>query len=108
VTPALERDAEDRFVTWIESLGFEAWKLRIDGRDGFPDRTVVTDRGTIYFEFKRLRGKVRPQQRKVIKRLTEIGAPVFVVHSLKEAKEIFNEWYGSTDDPDGNRERRDA
>ena len=92
----LERDAEDRFVTWIESLGFEAWKLRIDGRDGFPDRTVVTDQGTAFFEFKRPGGKLRPQQRQLIRRLGELKAPVFVVHTLKEAKEHFHEWYGSS------------
>ena len=95
MSPPLERDAEDRFVTWIESLGFQAWKLRIDGRNGFPDRTVVTDRGTVFFEFKRPGEDLRPQQRNVVKTLQSLGRSVFVVESVREAKELFEGWYGS-------------
>lgn len=89
----LERDAEDQFVHWIESLGFAAWKLRIDGQDGFPDRAVVSDRGTVFFEFKRSDGRLRPRQIKVIGQLRKIGAPVFVVTSFGEAKGAFDGWY---------------
>ena len=88
----LERDSEDRFVRYVESLGFKAWKLRIDGQDGFPDRTVVTSWGTVYFEFKRPGQQLRARQWKVIADLRQIGASVFVSHSFQEAKEQLDEW----------------
>lgn len=95
---ALERDAEDRFVLWIAQQGFRCWKLRIDGQNGFPDRTVTTDRGTIFFEFKRPGEHLRPEQVRVIQMLRESGAVVCVVYSLAEAKDCFKDWYRGNND----------
>lgn len=89
----LERDAEDLFVDWIAAKGFTAWKLEIIGQEGWPDRTVTTDRGTVFFEFKRKDGKLRKRQEKVIAQLRANGETVFVVFSFQESRENFNEWY---------------
>lgn len=90
---SLEANHENRFVIYARGLGLEALKLRIDGQDGFPDRTVVTPDGIFYIEFKRDRSeKLRPQQRRWIKRLSVLGYTVLVAYSFEEAKEFTDSW----------------
>lgn len=89
----LEADHEEAFVDWCHARGVECLKLRVDGVDGFPDRTVITPRGVCFFEFKKRGGRLRPQQRKMIDRLRKQGRSVFVVFSFQEAKGVFCEWY---------------
>ncbi|MCR9200710.1 MAG: VRR-NUC domain-containing protein [Planctomycetaceae bacterium] len=93
MTTPLEISEERRFVRHCESLGLEALKLRIDGQDGFPDRTVFHDGRTIYFEFKRAKtGKLRPQQRRWKKRLEQLGFEVIVPTSFEQAREELERW----------------
>lgn len=81
----LERDFENRFVRYANSLGHLCLKLRIDGIDGFPDRTILTVRGVFFLEFKRPGGVLRPQQRKWKKILTGLGFTFGIVESYEDA-----------------------
>lgn len=89
----LEAKEERRFVHHCKSLELEALKLRIDGQDGFPDRSVFHDGRTIFFEFKRARtGKLRPQQRRWKKRLEQLGFEVIVPTSFEQARDELERW----------------
>ena len=89
----LEADTEEAFVKYAEELGCEAKKLREDGVNGFPDRTILTPRGSYFIEFKRTEKEtLRPEQRKQIKRLRELGRVVLVTHCLETAKRSLDKW----------------
>jgi hypothetical protein len=91
-------EIEGHFVDYIEQVfHFEALKLRIDGQDGFPDRTVITPDGCFYIEFKSKHETVRPQQRRWKKRLQELGQVVVVVRSVDAAKDAFEAWLTGAD-----------
>lgn len=76
----LERHIEQKVTSFVESIGGAAFKLRIDGRNGFPDRTIILPNGVIVFvELKKPRtGKLRPAQIKTIKILEDLGQTVVV------------------------------
>ncbi len=87
---ATEATQENRFVRYAKGQGFECLKLRIDGQDGFPDRTILTPGGEVLFvEFKRTsKDKLRPQQRKWKKKLESLGFKVCVARSFEEAQDF--------------------
>jgi hypothetical protein len=88
----LEADIENAFVTYAESQGCEAYKLRIDGTNGFPDRTILIPGGwTLFIEFKKPGGSLRPAQKKTIKRLLQLGHAVHVCDSFEDAKQILDQ-----------------
>lgn len=96
----LELQIEREFVEEAKRRGCDARKLREDGRDGFPDRTVITPNGVFFIEFKRnKRAKLRPTQRKAVKRLRELGRVVLVTHDLDEALQELDKWI-SQENPD--------
>lgn len=91
---ALEVRTENAFVRHVKRRGLEALKLRIDGQNGFPDRTVFLGDGRVfYIEFKRTAAdSLRPAQRKWKTRLEGLGFTVLVTHSLATAIEEFEKW----------------
>lgn len=95
-----ESKKEAEFSLWIQGLGFEALKLRIEGDDGFPDRTVLLSGGRSWFvEWKRgPSDKLRPRQRFWKRRLESLGHFVLVTHSLAEAKASFLEFLNNDKD----------
>ena len=68
----LEKDIE-KVVKWCLTQGYECLKLRIDGENGFPDRTVITPQGIFFVEMKRPGGKLRARQRVWLDKLTNLG-----------------------------------
>lgn len=88
----LETDIEDAFVAYAASLGLDALKLRIDGRNGWPDRTVFTPRGVLFFEFKQKKGRSRAMQRFWCKVLNRLGYQVHVPRQIGEAEKVLNEF----------------
>lgn len=87
-----EATIEQAFVTYCESLGYEALKLRIDGKNGWPDRTVFTQLGAIFFEFKTPSGRYRAMQKKRKLMLTELGYTVATPRRIGEAEAILDEF----------------
>jgi len=87
----IERKIEDAFVKFVESHGGKCLKLREDGRNGFPDRTVLTpNHRVIFIEFKRnAASKLQASQIKQIEELRDLGFRVLVTHDLDRAKEFY-------------------
>lgn len=84
----LERDLEADIVRWAIEQGGEALKLKIEGRRGFPDRTILLPGGIAIFpEVKRDRGSDRRAQQIVwIERLQELGFAADFVTSLEQVE----------------------
>ena len=82
----LEVDDERRFVRWCESKGYQCLKLRIDGVNGFPDRTVLGPGGLVAFiEFKRTGGRVSAGQKNFLAWASLNGHSAFLAFSFDEA-----------------------
>lgn len=89
----LERTFEAKFASRCEARGYHCLKLRIDGIDGFPDRTVLTpDCGLLFIEFKQPGRKLRPQQRLWRRMLTTLGFTYVVAHSCDEAERALDDY----------------
>ena len=84
---------EKAFVEYLrENYALEAFKLRIDGVDGFPDRSVIVGGRIFLIEFKSPNEKLRPQQRKIHGELKADGTPVFIGRDLEESIKAIEEW----------------
>lgn len=90
MTGPLEADIEGVFVKYAESVGCPALKLRIDGANGFPDRTILTPKGVLFFEFKTPKGKLRPMQKVWRKLLIDLGYQIHTPRSSAEAIELLD------------------
>ncbi|MBI1620091.1 VRR-NUC domain-containing protein [Aquamicrobium sp. cd-1] len=66
------------------------WKLRIDGRNGSPDRWFLRNGVWLVIEFKRPGGKLRPQQVLRIKELRENGQPVHVIDNADVGRALID------------------
>lgn len=88
----LEATIEDAFVSHAEAKGCQALKLRIDGQNGWPDRTVITSKGVLFFEFKQKRGRSRAMQRFWRKVLAGLGHTIHVPRAVGEAERILDEY----------------
>lgn len=88
----LEADIEKAFVEYAESRGCRALKLRIDGQNGFPDRTVITCNGVLFIEFKRPKGKLRAAQKLWRLTLESMGFNVLVPTKIGEAESFLAEY----------------
>jgi hypothetical protein len=71
----IESDLEKYLITESNKRGFLCLKLRIDGTNGWPDRTLFSKHGMVAFiELKRpKRGRPSSLQRKWIAELVERG-----------------------------------
>ena len=82
----LEAIYERQFSRHCESIGVECLKLRIDGRDGFPDRTLLCPDGSVGFvEFKQPGKQLRPQQRLWKRLLESLGFAYAIAFSFEDA-----------------------
>ena len=74
----LEKHGEAEIVRFVEDeLGGECLKLKLDGRTGFPDRTILLPGcSPIFVEFKKPGGKLRAAQVKWKERLEELNGYV--------------------------------
>ena len=86
-----EATIENRFVEYAEARDCMALKLRIDGRNGWPDRTVITPAGrTMFVEFKTTKGCLSAAQREWIVELQSLGYDVTVATSFLQAKDALD------------------
>ena len=87
----LEHIYERQFARHCESIGVSCLKLRIDGRDGFPDRTLLLPNGRIGFvEFKQPGKQLRPQQRLWKGLLEALGFSYAVAFSFEDAMDFLD------------------
>jgi hypothetical protein len=97
VTKPLESEIEGAFVKYAQARGCYALKLRLDGRNGWPDRTVIGPEGLVMFvEFKRPGSKLRPMQRVWVKVLESQGFVVIRPTRIGEAEAKLDELLGQS------------
>ena len=97
----MESHIEKSVVKYVEDvLKGEALKLRIDGKNGFPDRSIKLPNGIEFLiEFKTPKGTLRSAQKKWIKRLRELGSRVYIVDNVADGEMIVKyEALGRIDD----------
>ena len=88
-----EAAIEREFCSYVEACGYPCLKLRIDGSNGFPDRTVLTKYGAMFLEFKEPGGgKISALQQDWIKALRRLGYTAEVVNSVEAAKRVFHDF----------------
>lgn len=92
-----ESDIERKLVQYCRDKGWECLKLRIDGENGFPDRTVITSNGIYFIELKRPGGKLRARQRVWINKLTNLGHRAGCFDTLERAIESVETWESRTE-----------
>ena len=92
-----ECDIERKFVKFCLDKGWECLKLRFDGENGFPDRTVLTPNGIYFIELKRPGGKLRARQRVWLDKLNNLGYKADYFDSLETAVEWIEQWDSTTD-----------
>jgi hypothetical protein len=90
-----ECEIERAFVAYCERSGLKALKLRIDGTNGWMDRTVFTSKGPIFFEFKRPRGKLRTMQTFWLLYLESFGFRVVTPRKVGEAEQALRDFLRS-------------
>lgn len=87
----LEKDFEKEAVDYVEKeLGGYALKLKIDGRRGFPDRTILLPGGiAIFLELKRSpSAHQRAQQVVWVNRLQDLGFVAEFCWNMKQVKQV--------------------
>lgn len=88
-----EREVETYGVQQFRGkLRAEVRKVRWLDRVGAPDRLVMFDGNAWFVEFKSSKGKLRPEQKREIRRLLDAGMTVFVIDSKEEVDRIIH-WY---------------
>ena len=69
-----EEIIEKKFVASCASLGINAYKFKIDGTKGAPDRVVFLPKGkVVLIEFKQPGGETSKHQDQFIKQLKNLG-----------------------------------
>jgi hypothetical protein len=82
----LEKQIEDRLVKWCKARGLQCLKLRIDGVNGFPDRTILGPNGLcIFVELKRTGGVLSAAQKNFLAWASLNGHAAFVAYSFEDA-----------------------
>lgn len=70
----LEADVESRICSFCQKQGWLCLKLILVSMMGFPDRTIITNHGVVFFELKRPRGgRLKKQQDYWLKTLSSKG-----------------------------------
>lgn len=88
----LEKQIEDRLVKWSKARGLQCLKLRIDGVNGFPDRTILGPNGLcIFVELKRPGGVLSPAQKNFLAWASLNGHAAVVAYSFEEAVSYITE-----------------
>ena len=88
----IESEIEKRFCDYCHDIGLRALKLRIDGKNGFPDRTVLTPKGVFFIEFKTPKGIVSTQQLYWLLTLGNLGFTTVLCRSYEQAVESLDQF----------------
>ena len=92
-----EADVENPFVKYAKYRGCTAYKLRLIGLKGFPDRTVLCYGGRVFFvEFKKKGKKLSPTQLPIKHLLEKLGFKYYICDAIGQAEKHLDEVLGST------------
>lgn len=88
-----EKDIEKILVAEVRKIGGRAYKWVSPGNDGVPDRIVFFPGGRqVFVELKTDTGQLTRLQRIQIKRLRDLGQPVYVVRGIDGLSQFFRDW----------------
>lgn len=85
----LESKIEKQCCLYAEKRGWWQTKIEKASVRGFPDRLFIKDGETVYVEFKNEKGRLSADQERIIAKMREQGARVYVISSLESAYAIF-------------------
>ena len=88
-----ESEIERILVEEVRKLGGRAYKWTSPGNAGVPDRIVFFPEGRqVFVELKTDRGQLTKLQKVQIKRLRDLGQPVYVVKGIDGLSQFFQDW----------------
>lgn len=88
-----ESEIERILVEEVRKLGGRAYKWVSPGNAGVPDRIVFFPGGQqVFVELKTGRGQLTKLQTVQIKRLLDLGQPVYVVRGIDGLSQFFQDW----------------
>lgn len=87
----LESRIETKASEYAKSLGMMTLKLNVKGQAGWPDRLYLWNGHIWFIEFKAAKQKPRMLQLEIIRQMRELGAKVFVIDNLIDARRVINE-----------------
>lgn len=87
-TDMKESVLEDNIADIAANYGFLYWKLTCPGTGSVPDRILIGNGYTLFFELKGKNGKLSKNQRLRCRQFKDHQAPVFVVNHLTDAETI--------------------
>lgn len=77
-------------VTYAQSQGWLAWKMKIEGRNGAPDYWFFKDGEIVIVEFKAPGKPRKPQQVNRARDLEEKGFKVHVIDNADAGRALFD------------------
>ena len=90
----MEKAIEHHLGALVRLGGGLFWKFTSPGRQGVPDRMIVTPQGKIVFvELKTEDGRLSAIQRRTIAQMQAVHADVRVVYGLQEAEALAYELF---------------
>lgn len=88
---AAEHDIETHLLTAARRAGFLLLKFTCPGRDGVPDRVLITPAGTLFVELKAPGCRPRRLQEVTFARMARSGARIHVIDSIAAADRLIDE-----------------
>ena len=89
----LESRIELAASDYAKSLGMMTLKLNVKGQAGWPDRLYLWNGHVWFIEFKAAKQKPRMLQLEIIRQMRILGARVFVIDNLIDARRVINELF---------------
>lgn len=87
-----EAKIEQRLRRVLEALGCLVYKFVSPGNNGVPDRIVITPNGGVIFvELKTTEGRLRPEQKLQLRRLSEHSMKTVVIYGKTDADNFVRE-----------------
>lgn len=86
----IENDVETYLRKKAESNGYLCYKFVSPGHNGVPDRLIIGYGKTFFVETKAPGGVPRKLQQKVIARIRNHGADVYVIDTKAKVDELFD------------------
>lgn len=81
-------------VAYARSLGWLAWKMKIEGRNGCPDYALMRRGVILWLEFKSPTGVLSAQQKLRHAELRSQGFEVYVIDNPDAGRALFDSFEG--------------
>lgn len=85
----IENDVETYLKKQAEKNGYLCYKFVSPGHNGVPDRLIIGHGRTFFVETKAPNGTPRKLQQKVIEKMRNNGADVYIINTKAKVDELF-------------------